>query len=152
MMAAMVTLLGAGWTVPVRAETPAALCQRVGTDDILRKIPEDLVPAVNTAFGLQMPRRVAVDTSVFRCAEGRVMVCTVGANLPCEKANTSRTPGTGVVQWCRDNPGATFVPAFASGHDTIYEWRCRNGSPEMVRQTFDVDARGFIEQFWKVLP
>lgn len=80
------------------------------------------------------------------------MVCTAGANLPCGKANTSRTPGAGIVQWCRDNPAASFVPAVATGHDTIYEWACRSGTPQIVRQTFDVDSRGFITQVWKPLP
>ena len=55
------------------------------------------------------------------------MVCTVGANLPCGKANTYCDPSAGVVQWCRDNPDASVVPAVATGHDTIYEWRCQGG-------------------------
>src|SRR5579863_4996924 len=88
------------------AETPAALCRRVGTDDATRPIPEALVPAVNTAFGIQMPASVAMYTTVFRCSGGRVTVCTVGANLPCGKANISRTPRAGELQWCRDNPGS----------------------------------------------
>lgn len=149
---AIVAMLAMGWCVPALAETPAAFCQRVGTDDAAKAIPEDLVPSVNAAFGTQLPARIAVDTTVFRCAGGRVMVCTAGANLPCGKANTNRTPNRGVVQWCRDNPAATFVPAVASGHDTIYEWACRGGSPRIVRQMVDVDARGFIAQFWKPLP
>jgi hypothetical protein len=80
------------------------------------------------------------------------MVCAVGANLPCGKANTNRTPSAGVVQWCHANPDATLVPAVATGHDTIFEWRCRAGAPQIVRQTFHVDSRGFIAEFWKVLP
>jgi hypothetical protein len=94
---------------------------------------------------------VAIDTTVFRCSQGRVMVCTVGANLPCGKANASRVPTQGTVQWCRANPGADFVPAAASGHDTIYEWRCRDGEPRIVRQMLRVDSRGFVAEFWKTL-
>jgi hypothetical protein len=134
------------------AETPAALCRRIGTDDTTRPIPEALVPAVNAAFGMRMPARVAVDTTVFRCAGGHVMVCTVGANRPCGKANTNRDPSAGVVQWCRDNPDASMIPAVATGHDTIYEWRCQGGAPQLLRQTLHVDPRGFITEFWKTLP
>src|ERR1700688_1948315 len=97
--AAIVATLAIGWFMPALAETPAAFCQRVDTTDTAKPIPEDLVPSVNAAFGTQLPARMAVDTTVFRCAGGRVMVCTAGADLPCGKANTSRTPGAGVMQW-----------------------------------------------------
>jgi len=144
----LVALLAVMSATPALAETPATFCRRVGTDDTTRPIPEALVPAVNAAFGMRMPARVAVDTTVFRCAGGQVMVCTVGANLPCGKANTNRAPS----QWCRDNPDASVVPAVATGHDTIYQWRCRAGTPQIVRQTLHVDPRGFVAEFWKTLP
>jgi hypothetical protein len=144
--------LPAAWLTPSYAEPPAAYCQRVGTDDATRPIPEALVPAVNAAFKTRMPPRVAMDTTRFHCAEYRVMVCTVGANLPCGKADTRRTPNTGVIQWCRDNPDTSFVPAAATGHDTIYEWRCHARTPQIVRQTLHVDPRGFVAEFWKQLP
>ncbi|HSZ92979.1 MAG TPA: hypothetical protein VK822_26785 [Acetobacteraceae bacterium] len=150
--AAFVSLLVVMSAAPALAGTPAAFCRRVGTDDTTRPIPEALVPAVNAAFGMRMPARKAVDTTVFRCAGGRVMVCTVGANLPCGKANTNRAPSTGVVRWCRDNPDASVVPAVATGHDTIYQWRCHAGAPQFVRQTHHVDPRGFVAEFWKALP
>jgi hypothetical protein len=140
------------WSTPSRAEPPAAYCQRVGTDDATRSIPEALVPAINATFRTRMPPHVAMDTTVFRCAEHRVMVCTVGANLPCGKADTSRMPNAGVIQWCRDNRDASFVPAAATGHDTIYEWHCHAGTPRISRQTLHVDQHGFVTEFWKPLP
>jgi hypothetical protein len=140
------------WLAPAYAETPAALCKRIGTDDTTRPIPVDLVPAVNAAFGMHLTARTAMATTVFRCADHRVMVCTVGANLPCGKANTSRAPNPGVIQWCRDNPDASFIPAAATGHDTIYQWRCHAGTPQIARQTLHVDPRGFVAEFWKRLP
>jgi hypothetical protein len=137
--------------VSARAEQPAAMCARIGTDDTLRPIPESLVPAVNAALGTAMPARVAIDTTVFRCADGHVLVCAAGANLPCGRANTNRTPGPGMVDWCRDHPAADFIPAVATGHDTIYAWQCLEGLPHIVRQIDEVDARGFIAQYWKAL-
>jgi len=134
-----------------RAETPAAFCQRAGTDDTTRPIPETLVPEVNAAFGTDMPPRIAMDTTVFRCADRRVLVCTVGANLPCGKADTSKNPNDGTIRWCADNPSAPSVPAFVTGHDTIYQWRCTSGTPQILHQALHADPRGFLAEFWKRL-
>ena len=144
--------LALGSVMAARAETPAKFCARVDTDDTLRPIPESLVPEVNSVFGTDIPARAAMDTTVFRCVDRRVMVCTVGANLPCGSANASRTPTAAMSQWCRDNREATFIPAVVSGHDTIYAWRCLDGEPQVARQTGQVDPRGFAAQYWKVLP
>jgi hypothetical protein len=141
----------ASWSIsPARAETPTQTCSRVGTDDTLRPISISLVPAVNTLFHTSVPPQMALDSTVFRCADGHVLACTTGANLPCGKANLSLT-STGAAEWCRDNPSAAFVPAVATGHYTIYQWRCRNGSPEIVRQMSAVDSRGFVAGYWKRL-
>jgi hypothetical protein len=134
------------------AEEPAAVCARLGDDDTARRIPASIVPAVNALFGTKMSPAQAVDTTVFRCAGGRVLVCTIGANLPCGPANTRRVPGPGAVAWCRDHPDAAFVPAFATGHDTIFAWACRNGAPRIAHQVHAVDAHGFITDYWKELP
>jgi len=151
-MSGWALVLAGTLSAPARAETPAAVCKRVGTDDALHPIPAELVPAVNAAFQMRLPERVAIDTTVFRCAGGHVMVCTAGANLPCGKANTSRTASAGVVQWCRDDPNASVIPAVATGHDTIYQWRCRSGAALIARQASHVDPRGFVAEFWKTLP
>ena len=36
----------------------------------------------------------------------------------------------------------------ATGHDTPYEWRCRNGRAEVVGTVQDLDARGFGKALW----
>jgi hypothetical protein len=136
----------------VRAATPASVCTRIGTDDTLRPIPESLVPSINRAFGTTMPARMGIDTTVYRCSGRHVLVCTMGASLPCGKANTSRAPGPGAIAWCRDHPNAAFIPAVATGNDTIFSWRCRDDVPRADRQVLDVDPRGFIGTYWKLLP
>ena len=133
------------------AESKSGLCDTGQTDDVPRPIPESLTPAVNAVFGTRLPPEAAIRTTVFRCLDGRVAVCMAGANLPCGKANASRT-NPGAEAWCKENSNAGFVPAFASGHDTIFVWRCDGGRPEIVRQISEVDKRGFIAQYWKVLP
>jgi hypothetical protein len=136
---------------PAHAETAAQFCARAGTDDTLRPIPAELVPAVNALFRTTMPAQTAIDTTVFRCANGQVLVCTTGANLPCGKADTERT-STGAGQWCREHPDAGSIPAFATGHATVFQWRCRAAAAEIVRQIYRVDARGFVAAYWKSLP
>jgi hypothetical protein len=136
----------------VRAEAPAQFCARAGTDDTLRPVPAALAPTVNALFQMSMPPRQVAASSVFRCAAGRVEICTAGANLPCGKANQSRTPGPGVVQWCLDHPDTDVVPAVATGHDTLFSWACRGTTPLITRQFSHPDTRGFIAEFWKTLP
>jgi hypothetical protein len=133
-------------------EAPAAFCARVGTDDTTRPIPPDMVAAANAALGTRMPARAALATTEFRCVDHRVAVCTTGANLNCGKADQGRMPGTGALEWCRSNPDADFVPAFAAGHGTIYAWSCRQGEPHIGRQVSGVDTRGFVAENWKLLP
>ncbi len=134
------------------AESPAALCAAAGTDDTLRPVPATMARAVNDLFGTRMPPEVVAAVTVFRCAGGRVLVCTEGANLPCGKANQSRVPGAGLLAWCREHPESDFVPAFAAGHDTVYAWRCAGGTPQAGKQVLDVDKRGFVARFWRKLP
>ena len=131
------------------AEKPVQFCRRVGTDDTLRPIPDSLVPAAQKLFGLQnMSRGDIQGQTQFRCANGRVLVCTIGANLPCTKANTSRN-NPGATDFCRDNPQSDSVPAAATGHDTIYNWRCVNGKAQSGGPVEKVDDRGFFRRYWK---
>ena len=128
--------------------TPAQYCAQVQTDDALRRPPDSMMPAVRQIFGVSddYPRAGAF----YRCAEGKVMVCIVGANLPCGKANTSVVlPAT--VTWCRANSDADFIPMSVTGHETAYSWRCVNGAPVARRTPGTLDKRGFFAKNWKKL-
>ena len=61
-----------------------------------------------------------------RCVGPQLMACWVGANLSCGKANVRRRL-PGATAFCRDDPNAASIPMAATGHDTIYDWRCVNG-------------------------
>lgn len=134
-----------------RAEAPSDYCARVGVDDTPRPVPEVLADDVNALFGTHLPPHMVVATTVFRCAESRALACEAGANLPCGKANQSRTPGEGAVAWCHAHAGAD-LPTYVVGHDTLYAWRCDGGTPAPGRQLHSLDARGFISEYWKLLP
>jgi hypothetical protein len=138
-------------SVAARAEEPAGLCRRVGTDDTLRVIPRSLVPAVRKLFDLRASTGSIERTTQYRCMEGSVMVYNVGANLPCGKANQSRNLPA-VDAYCRANPGASFVPAFVTGHDTIWRFACAGTEARAAGPAAPLDGRGFFAQYWRAVP
>ncbi|HXH10298.1 MAG TPA: hypothetical protein VNP04_11125 [Alphaproteobacteria bacterium] len=136
---------------------PFAYCSAVGTIDAPDsrytgpQVPEVVAQGLKQAFGApaEAPLDVFIRGTSWRCMGGEVYACNVGANLPCgEKADTSRTPRAGMLQWCKENPNAEVIPAFASGRATVYEWKCTNGAPAVVRQVAEPDARGFLSHIW----
>jgi hypothetical protein len=131
------------------AEAPASYCRRVVTDDKLRPIPSSLVSATQRVFGLTAaPAEFVRRTTVFRCAEGAVLVCVVGANLPCGKADTRRSLPA-ADRFCRENPRTPFIPAVVTGHATIYSWRCQGALAAPGAPVQSTDARGFNARLWK---
>ena len=136
---------------------PFAYCAAVGTidepDDRYTdpKTPEVIAKGVRKALGTpdDAPLQPFVDNTFWRCVDGKVLACFLGANLPCFlKADMSKTPNSGIVDYCKENPEAEFVPAVAAGRATVYEWGCKNGAPEIVKQVLSADARGFIAEIW----
>ncbi len=144
-------------------EDPAHYCTTVGTidrPDARYKgdaVPDWIARALMHATGApdeagDPARLAAFKRAAWRCDRGQVLACSFGANIPCDqKADTSRKAPPGAVAFCRDNPGAGTVPAVATGHATIYEWRCRGDRPGIARQVLQVDQRGFPAAFWHVV-
>src|SRR5580698_8383859 len=122
------------------APAPQAYCAKAINDDELRGAPHSLAPAIKQLFHIS--GAYAAQTTRYRCAGGTVMLCNEGANLPCGKANLSKhLPGA--TAWCKDNPTTGFVPMVATGHDTIYDWRCVTGVATPGAPVRKIDARGF---------
>jgi hypothetical protein len=127
----------------------AGLCAAAATDDTLRPIPEDLVPAATRLFRLQaMPAAQIQRSTVYRCLDGHVLICTTGANLPCGKADTGRRLAA-ADGWCAQNPGSTFIPMYVTGHATIWQWHCLGSRAAVVGRPLATDRRGFIARYWK---
>jgi hypothetical protein len=79
----------------------------------------------------------------WRCANGTVLACLYGANIPCgSKAKTSRKPTPAIVDYCRQNPDSDFVPMVVTGHESAVSWACHRSVPVAVRSAA-VDAQGF---------
>jgi hypothetical protein len=141
---------------PATHTDPFAYCTSVDTIDapdasytgpeVAVIIAEGLRKAFNTP---DTPLVVYMTGTSWRCMNGKVYACNMGANLPCEaKANTHRTPTQSENDFCQQNPDADVISMVVTGRDTVYEWRCNNGVPEIVRQFVQPDARGFLSNIW----
>jgi hypothetical protein len=133
---------------------PAEQCAQVGNDDTVRPYDPSLRPGLLKAYARLFPRaRMPPDDQAFqagahiRCMDGRLLACFTGANLPCGKMNTDRN-NKGAQAFCRENRPTPFVPAFATGHDSAYTYRCVAGHAEISGETFKFDSRGFAASVW----
>jgi|HubBroStandDraft_1064217.scaffolds.fasta_scaffold02542_7 hypothetical protein len=111
-------------------------------------IPAALKPHVAEALGLPADSAIAPENYYWRCMSGAVYVCAVGANIPCDaKADRSRR-NLGAEHYCRENRDATLVPAYATGHASIYSWSCSAGNTVPGKRLAKIDHRGFRVDFW----
>lgn len=147
--AGAVTILAMG---PALAEDVQSLCVRGADSDRVRPIPAALVPEARRLFSFSSdtPSAYIRKSTSFRCMEGKVWLCTTGANLVCGKANASRK-SAGAAAFCKENPGSDVVPMAATGHDTIFEWKCVGTKAVITKPVVTVDPRGFIADNWKPL-
>lgn len=161
---AAVSAPAAGTAVPVQLAAPEkaayadpfAYCAAVGTidaPDARYTGPKTPVAVLPNPLGAGTPSPFPEGSVYWRCLEGRVYSCAVGANIPCtSKADTSTEPSTDVKSFCQAQPNAEVIPAAAAGRETIYEWRCQSGAPVRVKQVFQVDAQGYVSHYWQQIP
>ncbi|HEX3983587.1 MAG TPA: hypothetical protein VHX12_07830 [Acidisoma sp.] len=124
------------------------LCRPGETDLALRTLPPSLVASARTAFGYRdMAAAEVIRMTAFRCAAGRPFMCSWGANLPCGKANTAKNLPA-VSTWCAANPDSDFVPAYVTGHDSLYQWHCVGGAAVAISPAA-LDAQGYFQSYWK---
>ena len=164
-LAVFVSLLSACSTpaatsTPVTYNDPFAYCRAVGeVDQPDSRYTGEAVPAavidaikVSTGASADMPAELFVKGTYWRCMGAKVYGCFVGANLPCwAKANVDTTPTSEAEGFCKEQPNAEFIPAAVVGHETVYEWRCKDGKTEIVRQMVELDARGYATNIWYAL-
>ncbi|WP_198157552.1 hypothetical protein [Methylobacterium nodulans] len=146
----MLTLLTALLLTSVsiaQGQDAKSYCAKVGNDDRVKPLPATLVQDARRALDLRdMDNAWVRESTVYRCMSGYVWLCNHGANIPCTKADVRRT-SEGATQFCRENPGSDIVPMAATGHGTIYSWKCVGKKPRIVSSE-TVDPRGFIANQW----
>jgi hypothetical protein len=146
-------------SAPTSAATadPFVYCAAVGNADTPGpgytgpKVPDAVIKGLQKAAGIaaDTPAQMLHSGTFWRCMDGKVYACFVGANLPCDsKANTDRTPTAAIIDFCKANLNAGAIPAAVTGHATIYAWRCNQGAPAIDKQVYQVDPRGFIVDNW----
>ena len=153
-----VAMLGLAAGQALAAESSlAAQCSRVHDDDTIHGYVPALHDGLIRAFERLFPSaRTPPDEGEIqagahiRCMDGHLLACFTGANLPCAKMNTARD-NPGADAFCRANPDADSIPAFATGHDTIYRYRCVSGRLDVTGTAFELDSRGFAAQLWAPL-
>ena len=138
-----------------------AYCAAIGTIDAPDErytgpqTPDEIVQGVMAAAGISedAPLETISAGTNWRCMDSQVWACNVGANLPCgSKADTSDVPTEGMFAFCQENLNSDFIPAYATGRQTIYQWHCVNDTPEVIKQVFEVDAQGYQVDFWYEIP
>jgi len=115
------------------------------------QVPDVIAEGLKKAFGApaDAPPDVFLRGTYWRCMDGRVYACNVGANLPCtEKADTSKEPNEGMINFCKSNPDSEIIPAYAAGRSTVYEWSCKGTEPQTGKEVTKVDAEGYISNIW----
>lgn len=144
-------------------ESAWTYCQATGTVDhpsedvLLQFASPELFDAYADVRGLpaDLPAREAPPAFAWRCADGDVLVCLRGNNLPCDPADTSTTPSDRVVAFCStDDPttGGSLVPNSQVGSAHIYQWGCEDGEPVNLGARSSADERGFVAEFWEIVP
>jgi hypothetical protein len=138
-------------------DDPFAYCAAVGTIDAPDArytgpaLPEAVARGLKAALDLpaEAPLAPLLGNSIWRCMDGKVYGCTIGANLPCaEKADTRTEPSAAVTGFYRQNPGADVIPMVVTGRATVFEWRCAGEHPTIVRQFAEPDAAGYLANIW----
>ena len=151
------TSTAAATVTPATFTDPFAYCAAVTTTDapdaryIGPQTPDAIVNGLRTALNapVDVPADVYVKGTFWRCMDGSVYACFVGANLPCySKANTDKTPTQAEQDYCQQNPNSDFIPAVVTGHETIYDWQCQNGAAVAGRPVAPGEARGFMSNIW----
>jgi hypothetical protein len=139
-------MLRTGLAAPAAHETPQAYCMQVGNDDTLRTPPPSLASAIRRLFNVR--GREVLAATYYRCAGGNVLVCWVGANLPCGKANTKKELPA-AARWCASHADSNFIPMYVTGHDTLYSWHCAGRAAIAGAPVSKLDSRGYFQEYWK---
>ena len=135
---------------------PFAYCSAIGSIDTpaggSSPIPMALKPFLSRALGLPAGRDFRPESYYWRCMNGLVFVCAIGANIPCGAKADLAKRNLGADKYCQDNPETTFVPAYATGHETLFAWSCSLGHAVPGKRMAKLDARGYRIDIWHEVP
>jgi hypothetical protein len=100
--------------VQAQQEDPFQHCQRVVTDDNPGPVPPSLIRAFARAFDMtpaSVREGLTFGSFRYRCYQGTVMGCTVGANLNCERETQERGMKGRMIGVGCTRTAETFLPS-----------------------------------------
>jgi hypothetical protein len=104
---------------------PFAYCSHIGSIDKpaggASPIRIALKPYLGRALGPPADVELTRKSYYWRCMDGRVYVCAIGAYIPCGAKADRAKRNLGADKYCQENREAAFVPAYATGHHSIYD-------------------------------
>jgi hypothetical protein len=131
---------------------PFAYCSSIGSIDTpaggSSPVPLALTPFLSRALGLVAGRDFRPENYYWRCMNRMVFVCAIGANIPCGAKADLAKRNSGADKYCQDNPEATFVPAYATGHETLFAWGCSLAHAVPGKRIAKLDRRGYRIDIW----
>jgi hypothetical protein len=151
-LAALVAALGLASMRALATEPDlATYCARTRDDDTVRRPPLAMQAALQRAhaqlLGGSPPDGISLQANGnVWCMDGKLLVCFVGANLPCGKISIARD-NPGATEWCQANPGSP-IPAAAIGHNSLYSYRCDGSRARITGANWALDRRGFAAKLW----
>jgi hypothetical protein len=140
--------LGLAASAAAAQEAPSAYCSREGDDNMSRPLPEAMAAKAKEMFGLPADKATQ---PIWRCMDGKVMVCLPGGERYCGRADTQTIATPEADGYCADHPDSAAVPSWATGRDTIFKWSCDGQHAKNEGAVRSVDPRGFVREYWKVL-
>lgn len=137
---------------PASAQDLQTYCAKVGNDDRVKPVPDALLSDARRMFDVpaDITASIVKATTSFRCMNGAVWLCNYGVNLICGKADVSRN-SPGADRFCKQNPDSIGVPMSATGHATVYDWKCVGREARIIGRIVEIDGRGFMTENWKQL-
>lgn len=95
--------------------------------------------------------RIDQQWHAWRCENGVVMVCFVGASGRTCLRTRPVDPRymQGFVGFCREHPGSSIPMALSGGLDS--HWTC-SGTQPVVSEMLEVDPNGYLQGAWEPLP
>lgn len=140
------------------AEDLHKLCRQVKNDDTVRPYSHALYAGTVKAFkklfpdAKSVPEESQLQTEAnYRCMNGKVLTCFIGANLPCAKINAERN-NPGASDYCKTAKNGDTPPMAATGHDALYAYTCRDGKAVVSGTVWALDKRGFATKLWAEVP
>jgi hypothetical protein len=98
--------------------------------------------------GTDDPEVIAASANTWRCMDGKVLICQLGASgRAClQTKRPTKKVMARLRSFCRSNPNFDFIPLYLTS-SLASEWRCKGKKPSIVSR-IPVDRLGYFAESW----